>query len=377
MNDAMNVIPKNRRMLDAFLRTLNGEQTGQIVWTADINYWLDGQRQSGIARPEWDTEEGYLKLHRELGILPYYYYQKFWTAEPRYDDSIQLIETQDHDQHTRVFRTPVGELREESVYSPMSCSLGITKHLVESENDLDILLYLLRHRHLEPANLADWRERSHLWQTYDGLPCIGLPRSPLAALFVEWAGVQNASYLFLDCPDKVAEALQMFEQQEVPILDAICELAPPLVHFPDNLCSECSTRLYDKHMAGTHRRRIERLHAAGIKCAIHLDGAVRGLLPKLASSGFDAVEALTPKPAGDLDIQEIKSLVDDDATILWGGVPGIMFSSPYDWDQMESHVHRLIECWGDHPFIMGVADQVPPDGNIAFCRNIANLVQQS
>jgi len=54
-----------------------------------------------------------------------------------------------------------------------------------------------------------------------------------------------------------------------------------------------------------------------------------------------------------------------------------MFAPPYDWEQMESHVHRLIECWGDRPFVMGVADQVPPDGNIEFCRNIANIVEQS
>jgi hypothetical protein len=131
-----------------------------------------------------------------------------------------------------------------------------------------------------------------LWEAYGGLPNIGLPRSPLAALLVEWAGVQNASYLFSDCPEKVVEALGMMVEQKEPILDAVCELAPPLVHFPDNLCSECSTRLYESHMAGTHQRRIERLYAAGIKCAVHLDGAVRGLLPKLAYSGFDAVEAL-------------------------------------------------------------------------------------
>lgn len=372
----MNMIATDSRRLDAFLRTLVGERPDQVAWTADINYWLAGQRQAGGARPEWDTEEGYLKLHRELGILPYYYYEKFWAAEPRYDDAIQLIETGDHDRHTRLFRTPVGELREDGVYSPMSFSLGITKHLVESERDLDILLYILRHRRLTPANLADWPERRRLWAAYGGLPCIGLPRSPLAALLVEWAGVQNASYLFLDCPEKVADALRIMEDQESPILDAICDLAPPLVHFPDNLCSECSTRLYDKYMAGTHQRRIERLHAAGVKCAVHLDGAVRGLLPKLACSGFDAIEALTPKPAGDIDIAEMRRIVDGNATVLWGGVPGVMFAPPYSWSQMEIHVHRLMECWGDRPYIMGVADQVPPDGNIEFCRDIAAIVQQ-
>jgi hypothetical protein len=42
---------------------------------------------------------------------------------------------------------------------------------------------------------------------------------------------------------------------------------------------------------------------------------------------------------------------------------------------MESHVRRLIGCWGDRPFILGVADQVPPDGDIDFCRKIAQVIQ--
>ena len=116
----------------------------------------------------------------------------------------------------------------------------------------------------------------------------------------------------------------MMEEQEVPIIDAVCDMAPPLVHFCDNLSSECTAGLYDKYMSSGHRRRIEQLHAAGVKCAVHLDGTVKGLLPKLVRSGFDAIEALTPKPAGDLDIEEMQDLAASDTLILWGGVPGVM-----------------------------------------------------
>jgi hypothetical protein len=362
-------------MLEAFLTLLSGERPGRVVWTADIAYWIAGRQQAGSARPEWSTEEGYLRLHHELGILPYYYYEKFWAAEPRYDGRIGLAEAKNGDKITRRFLTPAGELREESVYSPLSCSTGITKHFVETESDLDVLLYVLRHRRLTPANLADWPERRRMWQAHGGLPCIGLPRSPLSAFLVEWAGVQHGSFLLTDCPQKFSEVLQLMEDQEAPILDAVCDLAPPLVHFPDNLSSDCTTSLYDDYLAGVHRRRIDRLHAAGVKCAVHLDGTVQGLLPKLIRSGFDALEALTPKPGGDLDVEEIRQLADPHPVILWGGVPGIMFAPPYTWEQMESHVRRLIACWRDRPFILGVADQVPPDGDVGFCRRIADLIQ--
>ena len=111
-----------------------------------------------------------------------------------------------------------------------------------------------------------------------------------------------------------------------------------------------------------------------MKCAVHLDGTVRGLLPQLIATGFDAIEALTPKPGGDLEIEEIRDLAGDSPVILWGGVPGILFAPPFTWVRVGEHVARVVACWGHRPFVLGVADQVPPDGEIGYCRRIADLV---
>ena len=363
-------------MLTSFLKLLRGEPPDRIVWTADISYWIAGQRAAGTSDLAWDTEEGYLQLHQYLGIMPYYYYDKFWVASPRYSGSIELSQ-ETHDNHiSNRIRTPVGTLTEASTYLSSSCSTGCTKHYVESEQDLDVLLYLLEHRQLEPANLEDYPDRMTIWREYDGLPCIGLPRSPLSSFVYEWAGIEQATYLLMDCEEKVAEALRLMEEQEEPILDAVCDLRPPLVHFPDNLSSENLTNYYRGYMAETHGDRLSRLHAAGVKAAVHLDGTVRGLLSKLVDVGFDAVEALTPAPAGDLEIEEIQQMTESNTVILWGGIPGIMFASPYTWREMEAHVQRLLESWGKRPFVVGVADQVPPDGDISFCRRIAEMLEQ-
>jgi len=72
---------------------------------------------------------------------------------------------------------------------------------------------------------------------------------------------------------------------------------------------------------------------------------------------------------------EMRAIAEGDTAILWGGVPGIMFAPPYSWEQMQSHVLQLMDCWGQRPFIVGVADQVPPDGDIQFCRKISQLIQ--
>ena len=49
---------------------------------------------------------------------------------------------------------------------------------------------------------------------------------------------------------------------------------------------------------------------------------------------------------------------------------------PFTWEEMEAHVRRVLNSWGRRPFVLGIADQIPPNGNIDFCRRIADIVGQ-
>ena len=175
--------------------------------------------------------------------------------------------------------------------------------------------------------------------------------------------------------EEILLVAEIANRGEKPVLDAVCTLAPPIVHFADNLSSDNMAGLYDEYMASGHRKRIERFHEVGTKCAVHLDGVVRGLLPKLASVGFDAIEALTPQPGGDLPVEKMREIAQNDSVVFWGGVPGILFAPPYTWEDMEKHVYEVLEAWSGTRFILGVADQIPPDGDIQFCPKISDLVE--
>ena len=144
-------------MLQSLRSLLAGDPAHDIVWTADISYWIAGRRYAGVADPAWDTEQGYLALCRDLGILPYYWYDKFWLGHPVYDDVVTvLIEANGRDTTTRRWRTPLGDLREETTFLPQSCSVGVTRYPVQTEADLralDSLAYALR-RTLEAEGLA-------------------------------------------------------------------------------------------------------------------------------------------------------------------------------------------------------------------------------
>ncbi len=361
-------------MLPAFLTLLRGDAADRVVWNGDITYWMTGRECDGTADPAWQREEGYLAFHRTLGLMPYYYYPKFLTAEAVYDGTVEYRRDAAGDVTVQRYRTPLGEIAEESVWAAESCSTGITKHFVETEADLDVLRYLVAHRALVPRNLDDYPARRALWAAYDGLPSLGMPRSPLSSFLYEWAGVVEGTYLLYDCEDAVRDLFAEMAAQEEPIIDAVCALRPPLLHFADNLSSDNVGGLYDEWLAPMHRRWLAKLHAAGVATVVHLDGTVRGLLPQLAAVGFTAVEALTPRPVGDVALEEMRAAAGSDRLILWGGVPGAMFAPPYTRADMAAHIRRLLDAWGGTPFVIGVADQVPPDGDITLCRLIADMI---
>ena len=126
-----------------------------------------------------------------------------------------------------------------------------------------------------------------------------------------------------------------------------------------------------------YERRLKQVHDAGKYAVTHLDGAVRGLLPKLAEVGFDGVEAITTGPVGDVEIEELRELCGEHDIIIWGGVPGAMFSPPWTAEQIRDNTIRLLdELAPDNRLIVGSADQVPPDGDIGFCRLIADTIAE-
>lgn len=361
-------------MLESLLKLFKGQRSEKIIWTADLEYWVTGHKFAGTLNPKYEGEKGRLELARDTGLMPYYWYEQFWLAEPVYD-GINFSVEKKGTENISVWNTPVGELEERSVFAKESCSQAAVKHPVENKQDLETLLYILEHRQLKPANLDTYDQRRQLYAEYDGIPSIAMPRSPLSTLAVEWCGIEKLSYFIMDYPDLIQRILTLFKQQEKPIIEAVCETAPPLVHFADNVTSDFYTYFFDKYMADFYQKRLDILHSAGVSCAVHLDGTVRGMLPKLASFGFDAIKALTPVPGGYVPFEKMRELAGNDNVILWGAVPGTMFCEPYTWKDMEKHVEKVLSAWKRQRFVLGVADQVPANGDIEICRKISEMIK--
>jgi hypothetical protein len=131
-------------------------------------------------------------------------------------------------------------------------------------------------------------------------------------------------------------------------------------------------------MRAYHEKWTTRIAEAGKFSCVHLDGTLRGLLGRIATAGFTFIEAMTPAPAGDLAIEDWAAVLGDSPTVMWGGLPGIYFTPQIPDDAFDRHVRRVLDVMRmETRYVLGVADQVPPDGLESRVRWVAEIVDES
>lgn len=359
-----------RQRLAAALRR---QPVDRIPWTIDIAYYNHAMREQGRLPSEYEGIDGFLKQHEDLGVDPYYYYPTFWAYEDVYEGTEHDVrESRAETVHT--FSIDGKSLTFVLRYMPESFCWAHFKYPVETVGDMELLLKVLRGRRMVPAidrhrdMQARWGER--------GLLALGAPRTPLPELISEWCGLTAISMIAFDAPDLLAEVISQMDRMMDPIFEAIAEYKPVVVHFPDNISGENVGSFWAEYMAPIYRKRLEQMHKAGIVCAIHNDGTIHGILGRIAEVGFDAAEAITPSPVGDLAVGELRSEVGRDDFVLWGMVPGAAFAPGWSENEFRIYMENALRSV-EGPFILGSADQIPPDGDVSRVAIVTQMLSQT
>ena len=340
---------------------------------ADLSYWYSAAKAAGTLEKQYDGQEGYKRLHKDLGVCYYYDYADHEVFTTRYEGA--TVETKESPTERRRFwRTPKGELTDCWHYLPQSSCWALVEYAVKTVDDFPVMMDLFQRVRYAPA--YEEYARLDAWIGASGIPLAAVPRSPLPALLADWCGVEQTIFFLMDHPDVVAEALAVIDRANDMAFEIIGNAPCSLLHFCDNLDSSASTPFFEEHMKACYARRLKQLHQAGKFAVVHLDGRVRGLLPKLAKCGFDGVESITPAPVGDVTVEETRGLADNDRLVLWGGIPGAMFCAPWSERDVCAQTRQVMEHWGKQGrLVVGTADQIPPDGAIGWCRAIADAIE--
>ncbi len=359
--------PRQRMM--AILR---GQEPDALPLLADLAYWFNAHREDGTLDSRYQHEEGYMRLHEDLGCVYYYDYANyspdgFGVLTSSAEEDVETDERTHGHETVHILKTRSGELTARSIYVPASHSSALVEYWVKRPEDLRIIREYVESVRFSPDYEGFLKRDEHIGERGLSLACP--PQSPLAVLMVRFAGVQTTSYLSVDAPDEFEKTLECIDQAWDPAFELMCESPAYLFHFADNLSAENVAGFCDRYLAPYYLKRVAQLHAAGKIAVTHLDGTIKGLLGRIAATGMDGVEALVPAPIGDVALEDIRSEAGSDEVILWGGLPGALFSHPYGTGDILRQVDTIRRVFGTTGrFIPGTADQVPPDADIELVR---------
>ncbi len=96
------------------------------------------------------------------------------------------------------------------------------------------------------------------------------------------------------------------------------------------------------------------------------------LLPLLDELEFDGIEAATPKPQGDVEIDELKKGMGE--KILLDGIPAVMFIPVYTEKQVRDFATKILETFSP-TLILGVSDELPPTADIRLMELVSRIVE--
>jgi len=363
---------------ERILAVFSGKKPDVMPWFADLTYWYRAKTYWNELPSKYLGERGRIRLYKDLGCgsheelfnlpgeITYYNTKCINSVETLRDGSIIREEG---------YSTPVGSITAVRKFVPKSVSSAYIKYAVATRQDLKVLQYLCKNQEFKP----DYSLQYDRLKNWNGIGFVSSlpPRTPFQRLIVVWAGVVNTIRLMMREPEELEETIQVMSEADDPIYEAVCESPAPGVYFGENITSEViSPRIFRKYHAPYYKKRVRQLHAAKKIIFVHIDGTLKGVLPLMEETGVDCAQSVTPAPVGDIPVEKLREVAGQNI-ILWGGLPGVYFSSIYPEKALRQTALDVIKYHLEgHKFIMGVSDQVPPDGDIRRVKMVTDLVEK-
>jgi hypothetical protein len=355
------------------LDVIHGRPHRRVPWFGDLSYYYDSLSRRGELPPRYQGREGEKRLYTDNGVGIYLYTPDVFALS--YDGTMELKEQRSPGRIVQSFATPLGSIEAIQDFRDETMCYVYSKHFVRTIEDFRVMRYVHEHA-LYRENYKAYRECDELWGE-DGIGfAMGVAcMAPFQKMVSRWAGIQTTVELFMDHREEFVEACTAMEESQGALVEILAQSPAEVVILPENLSSDVTGGSFFTELNMPYYTRIvDRLHAAGKKVAIHIDGRLIPCLGMLSKCGFDIADAVTPEPFGDITVDGLRKAAGDDI-VIWGGLPGGIFSRNFSDTYFEGYVRHVLAC-ADDKFVIGVADQVPPDAVPSRIGRVRELVDE-
>lgn len=361
---------RNLDLWDLHLDVCYGRSGGRIIWQPRILAWFTDRyfthtplpaRYQGMSEPE---------IYRDLGCSNrlYFYNDAYRAIDP---PGVTRRDEQRGDLITHIIETPKGIVTEQEEITPNSWYRVHRKRWIETPEDMRVFTWLY--------DRAEWRwEQAAYDRVYAewgrlGAPTMFMPRVNVQDLYINTMGVERGVWAIHEWGSVVDDYFRALHECHLRMIDVINASPIMLVNYGDNLhCATLSPRLYEEYVLPAYIERGDRLHAAGKWICSHWDGDTQALLKYARISNLDGIEAITPKPQGDVTLEEAKEALGDDLFLL-DGIPAVYFDATFTDDDLAACAEKVIKLFAPK-LVLGISDEMSSQGDIERIRLVGRIV---
>jgi len=372
-----NILTLRERFLNTFAR----KRIDRIVFSPRLYYWYFGNKL--YFRPKKDKKcqrrippqflgRSQLKIYDYLEASPRYtleslYIPLIWPRiKIKKGFYITVKRGPRPNETTTYYKTPLGIIRQ------VKSGGHRTEYFIKKIRDLKVMKYVLENtkfHFLYPLyKIAEKKLGDR------GVPSTYFLHSPYMKLVIDYMGFSNTIISLRRYRSEMENFMKYMEEWDDKMFDVLEKSPLKIINFGENIDANLSPPPYfEKYLIPYYEKRVKQFHRAGKYCHIHMDGSLKDLLPYLDDLPFDGLEALTPRPQGDVTLEELQDAIGN--KILLDGIPSVIFLPQYSLKYFREYAQKVLEMFSPR-LILGISDEMPPNGDMRKIEVLSNLVKK-
>jgi len=343
-----------------------------VLWQPRLETWISHHQKHGTMPERYrgmDTLEIYDALRCSVRYAVFGGIETY--NEP---DDVIIEERHEGDRKIISTTTPSGTItavHREIWEDGELVNSRIEKYPVSTGEDLKVVIDIIERQQFRTNVDAFIKDAERLG--HRGEPNYFLTSSGFTDMIKCWAGLENTFYILADSRDIVEAYLEACDRRDKRQIDAALKLPCRIFNLGDHATNEFTPPpILEKYMLPRWQWISDLMHSEGRFVHSHWDGNCRQILPYLKASGLDSIEALTPKPQGDVTLEEIKAAVGDEIVCL-DLIPAIHFLEHYSTEEVLEFTRKIIDMFAPR-LVLGISDEISQVGQIEKVEAITELV---
>ena len=377
---------------------LEGKEPQSVVWWPRIKHWYDINNSANTLPERYKgkyLEEIYKDLDATAPTAPRQVWMGVVFGGGEFGGYINITtrEGSDVDLWTKTtkglyyvdisgdfiigrYTTPVGDMTQVLKRTERGTSTYPVEYYLKDQKSIEVYKYVLKQRSYEfDWQHYKWGEKRYKDKIY---PRGQIERPPILRLVIGMMGLNRTVIGLWKHPTEMEELMELMTQDVEKQVAAYADTPVVELCASSNLHQDlCSPKLYKKYVVPYWQRITRQIHDAGMYASAHWDGYVKDILPLLKETGLDGVECVTPKPQGDVTVEEVKKYIIDEGMFLRDGIPAILFTTRYPVEELEAVTRRILDMLGPSGRLqLGISEELPANGDIERVRRVGRIVDE-